>query len=204
MAPPEGFIYAENVVAAELWAELEAWLGSDASVPWEVATEGRRVAQWGFRYDYSSHSVDETPVAPIPPLLRRLLAGQAEPSQQRFTQCIVNEYVAGDTDGVPFHKDDAGFGDTVLVFTFGSPRTLCLRRLAAGAVAAQAPGDQEAEGEVEESFRFVPAHLSTYTLAGPARHDWQHSVLPGGASGDAEAGVRYSITFREKTLLGSL
>ena len=73
-----------------------------------------------------------------------------------------------------------------------------------GAVAAQAPGDQEAEGEVEESFRFVPAHLSTYTLAGPARHDWQHSVLPGGASGDAEAGVRYSITFREKTLLGSL
>ena len=63
MAPPEGFIYAENVVAAELWAELEAWLGSDASmIPWEVATEGRRVAQWGFRYDYSSHSVDETPV----------------------------------------------------------------------------------------------------------------------------------------------
>ena len=66
------------------------------------------------------------------------------------------------------------------------------------------PADGEAEGEVEESFRFVPAHLSTYTLAGPARHDWQHSVLPGGASGDAEAGVRYSITFREKTLLGSL
>ena len=56
---------------------------------------------------------------------------------------------------------------------------------------------------MEESFRFVPAHLSSYTLAGAARHDWQHSVLPGAAGDDAEAGVRYSITFRER-LLGSL
>ena len=70
------------------------WLAEDASIPWEVATEGRRVAQWGYRYDYASHMVDPTPIDPIPPILAQLL--HAEPEPERFTQCIINEYSAGD------------------------------------------------------------------------------------------------------------
>lgn len=238
------------------WSALEAWLAADASIPWEVATEGRRVAQWGYRYDYASHEVDLTPVAPIPPILRQLL--HAEPEPERFTQCIINEYGADDgaqqhqqhtadsdssrqqhqhqqlppppaahpwlssavvvvvlsaprwllvtdqTDvnvplcrcaaaGIPWHKDDAAFGNTVLVFSFGEPRKLKLRRLAAGLVAAQAPGDAEAQPESREevvhSWAVLPAHGSAYLLQGPARVDYQHSVEPG-------TGRRYSVTFR--------
>ena len=76
------------------WQELEAWLAEDGSIPWERAPEGRRVAQWGYRYDYSSHKVDRTPVEPIPHILTQLLHAETEP--ERFTQCIINEYSADD------------------------------------------------------------------------------------------------------------
>ena len=95
--------------------------------------------------------------------------------------------------GIPYHKDDAAFGDTVLVFSFGEPRVLRLRRLASGAVAAQAPGDAEAQPEhpthVVHEYELTPAHGSAYILEGAARNDYQHCVQPG-------QGRRYSVTFR--------
>lgn len=225
-ACPPGLQYREAASTPAQWQALEGWLAADASIPWEVATEGRRVAQWGYRYDYGSHMVDTAPVEPIPHILTQLL--HAEPEPERFTQCIINEYGADDGEnaavsraaaaaatiaaaavagrcsnaqirpecvllGIPYHKDDAAFGDTVLVFSFGEPRTLRLRRLASGAVAAQAPGDAEAQPEqptqVVHEWEVTPAHGSAYMLEGAARNDYQHSVQAG-------QGLRYSVTFR--------
>lgn len=92
-APP-GLLYRENAATPEQWQEMHTWLVEDASIPWEVATEGRRVAQWGYRYDYCSHKVDPTPVQSIPLVLTQLLHGEPEP--ELFTQCIINEYGADD------------------------------------------------------------------------------------------------------------
>ena len=95
--------------------------------------------------------------------------------------------------GIPWHKDDAAFGKTVLVFSFGEPRTLRLRRLASRVVAAQAPGAAEAQPEqaahVVHSWEITPAHGSAYVLEGEARNDYQHSLQPGSS-------WRYSVTFR--------
>lgn len=95
--------------------------------------------------------------------------------------------------GIPWHKDDAAFGETVLVFSFGEPRVLRLRRLASGVIAAQAPGDAEATPEqaaqVVHSWEVIPAHGSAYVLEGEARNDYQHCVHTG-------RGQRYSVTFR--------
>ena len=94
---------------------------------------------------------------------------------------------------IPWHKDDAAFGNTVLVFSFGEPRALRLRRLAFGAVAAQAPGDRDAEPEhlsqIVHSWEVISAHGSAYVLQGEARNDYQHSVQAG-------KGRRWSVTFR--------
>ncbi|CAE8603191.1 unnamed protein product, partial [Polarella glacialis] len=124
---------SSGAVAEENWQELRRWLdsGDVCAVPWEKAREGRRVVQWGARYDYSKQAVDRTPVSPVPDRLRELLPGVGE----EFTQCIINEY--GAEDGIPWHMDDLAFGPDILVFCFGEARPVKLRRRI-GAVAGEA------------------------------------------------------------------
>ena len=170
---PTGLQYIEGAVSPALWGELQVWLVSDPQIPWERAVEGRRVAQWGYRYDYQVHDVDRTPVAPIPPALRKLIARETS----RFTQCIINEYTA--SDGIPWHTDHPSFGPEILVFSFGAPRALLLRK----------PGVDGVD------FSLKPQHCSAYRLVGEARNEWQHCVL-GGPLAEGAAGIRYSMTFR--------
>ena len=196
---PAGLVYCERAASDVVWRELRAWLmdsgavSSDESldsVPWERASEGRRVAQFGYRYDYSTHSVDLRPVAPMPTILLRLLRlglGGLSSSvlplgPELFTQCIINEYVDvaaaggdGELSNIPWHTDDAAFGEAVLVFSFGAPRVLALR---------PPPADTSPAPEWET----VAAHGSLYLLVGEARR-WQHCIRAG-------AGLRYSVTFR--------
>ena len=88
-------------------------------------------------------------------------------ADEHFTQCIVNEYLPG--DGIPWHVDDpVGFGEAVLVASFGARRTLALRPVAGRASA----GGLGAEEEV--------VHLglhpgSVYLLVGEARWQWQRT-----------------------------
>lgn len=167
LAPP-GLTQTLAAVTPATWEAFQLWLGHDTEIPWEKAIEGRRVAQWGVRYDYSRQKVDLTPVAPIPAKLRDFfpLAGP------EFTQCIINEY--GAADGIPWHADDLSFGPEILVFCFGDERPVLFRKL----------GDEEA--------RQLPvrvSHLGSYRFSGESRYAWQHSV-PVGAS------YRVSVTFR--------
>eukprot|EP00913_Durusdinium_trenchii_P007795 g7316.t1 len=137
------------------WPEGFQRLGkSDESQPSDDGRPGRRVAQWGVRYDYTTQSVDLTPVLPIPPVLREIFPEVGA----EFTQCIINEY--GAQDAIPWHLDDLAFGPTVRVFVFGDPRPLLLRPL---------DGDG---GTKTVEMR----HLWSYSFSGPARYQplgWQ-------------------------------
>jgi hypothetical protein len=130
---------------------------SRMKIPWEIGAPNRRVAQFGFRYNYDSSRVEfsnDTPEIPLP--LRRLLLEsssvlvdireqllQLQKVQQNenrdgifdtdlldpdsFTQCIINIYQAGDY--IPWHWDHVDFGPTIVVFVFGDDdRPLQLRK----------------------------------------------------------------------------
>ena len=171
---PTGFEYCADAVPEQVWLQLRSWLATDTTIPWERAAEGRRVAQWGFRYDYARHCVESKPVAPIPIALAQLVP-QTCGESVAFTQCIINEYVSG--DGIPWHRDDPGFGPEVAVFSFGATRTLLMRL-----------PQHDTDGG-DGRFSIEPAHRSMYRLSGEAREAWQHSVRGG-------VGLRYSVTFR--------
>lgn len=153
LAFPDGFRRWCCAKSPTDWAKLKTWMEEMISIPWERALEGRRVAQWGVRYDYTNQCVDLTPVATIPDFLRDFFP-EVGPE---FTQCIINEYGPG--DGIPWHVDDLVFGPEVRVFVFGDSRPLLLRR--------------EATATVEMR------HLWSYCFSGAARYDWQHSVPEG-------------------------
>ncbi|CAK9051073.1 unnamed protein product [Durusdinium trenchii] len=167
LAWPEGFQRASVAKSPKEWSALKRWMEECQEIPWEKAIEGRRVAQWGVRYDYTTQSVDLTPVLPIPPVLREIFPEVGA----EFTQCIINEY--GAQDAIPWHLDDLAFGPTVRVFVFGDPRPLLLRPL---------DGDG---GTKTVEMR----HLWSYSFSGPARYQWEHCVPTG-------QDRRWSVTFR--------
>ena len=69
----EGLSVKNEAISEENLIKLSSWLDKNECIPWEQAIEGRRVAQWGVRYDYSKQCVDLTPVASIPDELRQWL-----------------------------------------------------------------------------------------------------------------------------------
>ena len=104
---PEGLIVQHNAVSENTWEVLEHWLKKDAfpeettpsSIPWEIGAQNRRVAQFGFRYNYDTSVVEfDDSVPGIPQPLRtllleschELLANLQDPAE--FTQCIINVY----------------------------------------------------------------------------------------------------------------
>ena len=172
-AAPSGFVRTESAVPAPRAAALLAWLESppeESGVPWERAIEGRRVAQWGCRYDYETQYVDTTtPVAPIPACLREWLPGV----DASYTQCIVNSY--GPNDAIPYHADDFAFGPSILVFCFGEARPLLLRRQEQG----QGQAGEEGEGGSYRHFSALIGDRGSYEMSGETRYDWQHSIPTG-------------------------
>lgn len=175
----DGFDHHPELVPAEQWESLREWFESSTEIPWETAIEGRKVAQFGFRYDYEAQAVDPNPVAPVPPILQELPG-----VGQNFTQCIVNVYEAN--EGIPYHSDDAAFGEHIRVFCFGDERPIRFRRRVI-------KKEEGTRAETVELHRFSKpvGSRDCYELSGEARHLWQHSVSEG-------RGKRISVTFRSK------
>jgi len=172
---PRGFQLTANAVSEESWRILQEWMdtggllggGESVLIPWEVGAQNRKVAQFGFRYDYDRDIVDTTtPTPPIPPTLYDLLDVPSE-----YTQCIINTYEADIL--IPWHKDDLAFGPTILVYSFGEARPLLMRHA----------DNHDLQCEV------IPTHCSKYVLSQSARYDWEHMVPTGSA-------FRVSFTFR--------
>jgi len=170
---PQGLGYVEAFVTPALERELIARVSSLPLLPFQFgAFEGkRRVASFGFRYDYTLQRLQAS--APIPgwllPLIERVEA-YGGPSTQ-IAQVLCTEYDLG--VGIGWHRDKPHF-DRIFGLSLGSPCKFRFRR---------------AVGEKWQRHTLGAAPRSLYMMSGESRRIWEHSI-PG-----VEA-PRYSITFR--------
>jgi alkylated DNA repair dioxygenase AlkB len=171
---PDGFRYRPDFLSEEderaLVAEIER-------LPFRAfefhGFEGRRrVASFGWRYDFSEAKICQT--APIPEFLlpvREKAARFAGINAAAFEHLLVTEYEPGAPIG--WHKDKAVFADVVGVSLL-APCTFRFRKKA---------------GANWERASLILAPRSAYLLRGPARDEWEHSI-------PAVERLRYSLTFR--------
>lgn len=171
---PEGMRLRAELITAEEERALVARLGALPLEPFQFrGYEGRRrVVSFGWRYDFS-HSRLGT-AEPMPEFLLPLRDRAAvflgvEPAV--LEHALITEYSPGAAIG--WHKDRPEFGEVAGV-SLGSPCTFRLRR-------------RTQSGWERRSFRAEPR--SAYTLQGPARSEWEHSI-------PAVEALRYSVTFR--------
>jgi alkylated DNA repair dioxygenase AlkB len=173
-AEPRGFRYREEIISEEEQAVLVTAIEKLDLKPFEFHgyLGNRRVASFGFKYDFSRRAVQRAD--DIPHFLNELLGRVAEfagSEQDTFRQTGINEYRAG--AGIGWHKDKPEFGIIVGVSLL-APATMRFRR--------------EDEGNwLRISHTLEPR--SIYILSGEARTEWEHSIPPLDA-------LRYSITFR--------
>ncbi|HEV7879409.1 alpha-ketoglutarate-dependent dioxygenase AlkB [Bradyrhizobium sp.] len=131
----------------------------------------RRVASFGFRYDYSLRRLQDAD--PIPAWLRPAInAVEAFGGPgTRIGQVLCTEYDTG--VGIGWHRDKPHF-DRVFGLSLGSACKFRFRRTAA---------------EKWRRFTLSAEPRSLYMMSGPSRQVWEHSI-------PAVQAPRYSITFR--------
>jgi alkylated DNA repair dioxygenase AlkB len=172
-ALPDGLRYAANFIPEAVERDLIAHV---AALPLQSFQFGqyegkRRVASFGWRYDYSERCL--TSADPIPdwlaPLIEQVVAFGGP--QTRIDQVLCTEYEAG--TGIGWHRDKPHFG-RIFGVSLGSSCRLRFRRKA---------------GDAWERRTLVVAPQSIYAMSGPSRFEWEHSI----PTVDA---LRYSITLR--------
>jgi alkylated DNA repair protein (DNA oxidative demethylase) len=151
----------EQLLAADLSPfRFHGWLGN------------RKTASFGWRYDFDDSSF--APAEPIPDWLsdlRKVAADFGGLQPRDFVHVLLARYDPG--AGIGWHRDRDVF-EQVVGISLASAATLRFRR--------RKPG-----GFDRVSLDVAPR--SAYLLSGEARHDWEHSIVPGDA-------LRFSITFR--------
>ncbi len=183
-ALPAGWAYRENFLDSGEEANL---LDAIVVLPLHEArykgyTARRRVAHFGFAYDYDDNQL--LPSAPLPaslePLREKAAAWVGEPASA-FVSALVAEY----RPGVPlgWHRDVPDY-ETVVGVSLAGPARMRFRRY---------PPIAPKKVDVL-SLELAPR--SAYVLRAEARWGWQHSVAPTPA-------LRYSITFRTAARAGS-
>jgi alkylated DNA repair dioxygenase AlkB len=179
---PPGLLYRPDVLDPALAAALLAALPALPVQPFAFhGFEGRRrVASFGWRYDFSAARLQRA--GPLPAFLlpaRAAAAALAGLPADRFVHALVTEYAPGAAIG--WHRDRPDFA-TVVGLSLGAPCRLRLRR--------RRPGG----GWDRAALALAPR--SGYVLDGPARHEWEHSIPPVDA-------LRYSLTFRTLAAQGA-
>ena len=127
---PEGFRYRADVLSP---AEEEALARELEALPFKPFDfqgflANRRVASFGYRYDYDRRAVVEA--APFPAFLmslRRKVAQIFDRPAEAFEQVLINEYKPG--AGIGWHRDKAQF-DEVVGVSLLAPCRLRFRRKA--------------------------------------------------------------------------
>ena len=187
-AAPMGLEYHSDFLAASDEDRLLAHIDSSE---W-LADLSRRVMHFGYKYDYTSRSLDETArTGPLPEWLAQLShmvreAASEEAKQlldphQPFEQAIINEYEP--KQGIAPHIDRDCFGPVVATVSLGSAVNMDF--------CCDFTGD-------EYTKRLEPRSL--VLLYGDARSKWQHGIAKrksdtwGGQKIERER--RVSITFR--------
>ncbi|HYC66131.1 MAG TPA: alpha-ketoglutarate-dependent dioxygenase AlkB [Reyranellaceae bacterium] len=171
---PPGFVYRADLLTAEQERHLVDGIARLPLKPFEFHgyLGKRRIASFGWRYDYSGRALRPSEGMPafLEPLRERAarFAGLAPAALEH---ALVTEYTPG--AGIGWHRDKAEFGDVVAVSLLAPCRLRFRLRTAAG-------WDRR-------SLEVAPR--SAYLLRGEARSRWEHSIPP------VEM-LRYSVTFR--------
>jgi alkylated DNA repair dioxygenase AlkB len=171
--PPEGLRYCTEFISKATEQELIERVAALPLRPFQFGQyEGkRRVASFGFRYDYTLRRLEEA--EPIPAWLSELIERIEDfgGAATRVGQVLCTEY---NTDvGIGWHRDKPHF-DRVFGLSLGSACKLRFRT---------------AVGGKWQRFTLDAAPRSVYMMSGPARRVWEHSI-------PAVEAPRYSITFR--------
>jgi alkylated DNA repair dioxygenase AlkB len=173
-AGPAGLRYSGSFIAEPVEREL---IGRIAALPLQRfqfgAFEGnRRIASFGFRYDYSLQRL--TKAEPIPdwlmPVTRQVETWAGLP-HGCVRQVLCTEYDIG--VGIGWHRDKPHF-DKILGLSLGSTCKFRFRRR---------------NGDKWERYTLEALPRSLYVMDGEARSQWEHSIPPVEAR-------RHSITFR--------
>ena len=173
---PEGLHYAAGFVSPPIEEKLILGIQALPLQPFQFGQfKGkRRVASFGFRYDYALRRLRGAD--PIPSWLAEIIA-EVETfggPRTRIQQVLCTEYDIG--VGIGWHRDKPHF-DKVFGLSLGSACKLRFRRPA---------------GKTWNRFTLNAEPRSLYMMSGASRQVWEHSIPP------VEA-PRYSITFRTMT-----
>jgi alkylated DNA repair dioxygenase AlkB len=173
---PEGLRYAADFVSRAIERELIQCIRTVPLQPFQFGQfEGkRRVASFGFRYDYDQRQLKRA--EPIPAWLAEILASIETfgGPGTRLQQVLCTEYGVG--VGIGWHRDKPHF-DKIFGLSLGAACKFRFRRPA---------------GTSWERFTLDAEPRSLYMMSGPSRLMWEHSI-------PAVEAPRYSITFRTMT-----
>ena len=174
---PTGFKYQADIINVE---EEEDLVRQIATLPlnefeFHGFTGKRRVASFGWRYDFNEREIlraQDVPSFLLPVLARA--AGFAGLKPATLQQVLVTEYSSGSQIG--WHRDKATFAE-VIGISLLAPCRFRFRR-------------QRSDDSKWERASLILEPRSIYLLDGPSRTQWQHSIPP-------VEQMRYSITFRK-------
>jgi alkylated DNA repair dioxygenase AlkB len=171
---PQGLRYQPSFITAQSEQELIAHIRALPLAPFQFgAFEGkRRVASFGWRYDYNQHKLEQAEDLPawIAPLIAKVQAFAGLPAAS-IRQVLFTEYEKG--TGIGWHRDKPHF-DQVFGLSLASACKFRFRRKS---------------GRTWQRFTLEAEPRSLYMMAGESRSIWEHSI----PSVDA---TRYSVTFR--------
>jgi alkylated DNA repair dioxygenase AlkB len=170
---PEGLRYVCDFISPEVEQDLIAAIQTLPLQPFQFGQfEGkRRVASFGYRYDYSLRRME--PADPIPSWLAGVIADVESfggPSTV-IGQVLCTEYDVG--VGIGWHRDKPHY-DKVFGLSLGSSCKFRFRK---------------SNGPSWERFTLDAEPRSLYMMSGASRRIWEHSI-------PAVEAMRYSITFR--------
>jgi alkylated DNA repair dioxygenase AlkB len=173
-AGPAGLRYQPEFVSKATEQELVSRISELPLKPFQFgAYEGkRRVASFGFRYDYTLRKLQEA--GPIPDWLTSIIGSVEKFGDLRagsVRQILCTEYDAG--VGIGWHRDKPHF-DEVFGLSLASSCKFRFRR---------------PNGDRWQRFTLSAEPRSLYLMSGESRQVWEHSI-------PAVEQRRYSITFR--------
>ena len=179
---PEGLAYERELINS---THEQALIDQVRELPFkEFEFHGylgkRRVVSFGWHYEFSGagrlRKADDIPEFLLP--LRELAASLAKLNPEELQHVLVIEYAPG--AGIGWHRDKPVFGEVIGVSLL-APCVIRFRRKVDGE-----------KGKIKakwDRYNLLAEPRSAYHLSGPARSEWQHSIV----SVDE---LRYSVTFR--------
>jgi alkylated DNA repair dioxygenase AlkB len=179
-----GFRYQREIIDAKFENDLVSHI---SKLPFqEFDFHGfkgkRRVVSFGWRYDYDGGKLRQAPEVPDYLLrLRESASSFAGMKPADLQQVLVTQYGPG--SGIGWHRDKAVFGQVVGVSLLSS----CVLRFRRKLNNDRLP-DQRVFKQWERVNVFAEPR-SAYFLSGPARLEWEHSIL-------RVDELRYAVTFR--------